>query len=51
MCYEIKLFQVYSLQSVQQTSDAHTQKFKTLKGCFDTLQPIDKALSSSHSLI
>ena len=32
-------------------NDAYTQKFKTLKGCFNTFQLVDKALSFSHSLI
>ena len=27
------------------------KKIKALKGCFNTLQPVDKAFSLSHSLI
>ena len=29
----------------------HTNKFKILKGCFNTLEPVDKSFSFSHSLI
>ena len=32
-------------------NNAHTQKFKTLKGCFNPFQPADKAFSFSHNLI
>ena len=54
MYYEIKHFQVYSLQSVPDfciRKDAHTHKFETLKGGFNTFQSVDKAFSFSHSLI
>ena len=45
MHYETKLFQVYSLQYIQ------TQKFKTLRGYFNTFQQADKSFSFSYSLI
>ena len=32
-------------------NDAHTQKVKTLKDCYNTLQPVDRAFSFSHNLI
>ena len=32
-------------------NDTHTQKIKTLKSCFNTFQPVDKAFIFSHSVI
>ena len=32
-------------------NDANIGKFKTLKGCANTFQPVDEAASFSHSLI
>ena len=45
-----KFIQHNQFQFFVQENDAHTQKFKTLKGCFNTFQPVDKSFGFSRSI-